>query len=489
MKKYFALFLLLPLLVLAQSQGVLTRFSPANGILVGTRNSPTTTAATSADVRALWSGTCNSSSFLRGDGSCQSISTTSAANPTASVGLSAVNGVASTYMRSDAAPVLSQAIVPTWTGVHTFDAVPAFNGGASGVTAPFSVDSTFVVSSLNADLLDGNSSSAFATASHNHAASDVNSGTFTVARGGTGVATLTGIAKGNGTSAFTAATSSDVIGLWTGTCNSSTYLRADGSCVASTGPSPGNSVNQVALGSSAGVSTDYMRADAQLALNQAILPTWTGQHTFNAIPIFNGGTSGSTAPFTVDSTFVVTNLNADTVDGQSASAFAAASHAHSAADVTSGTLAVARGGTGTTTSTGTGNVVLSASPTFTGTVAMAAATVGGSNVCRADGTNCPAASGPRHAYGYIAADGSGCSLFSSYANAGIASCTRTGTGAYSVNFSPAFSNVPLCVYSPTSDSTLIPTLNTGSTSLNSVVVKNTSGTATDGSFSIQCLGT
>lgn len=65
-------------------------------------------------------------------------------------------------------------------------------------------------------------------------------------------------------------------------------------------------------------------------------------------------------------------LDADLLDGQSSAAFAAASHAHSAADVTSGTLAVVRGGTGTTTSTGTGNTVLSASPTFTGTVAAAA---------------------------------------------------------------------------------------------------------------------
>ncbi len=42
-----------------------------------------------------------------------------------------------------------------------------------------------------------------------------------------------------------------------------------------------------------------------------------------------------------------------------------------AGNITSGTLAVARGGTGTTTSTGTGSVVLSAGPTFTGTVAAA----------------------------------------------------------------------------------------------------------------------
>src|SRR5690606_31601405 len=44
----------------------------------------------------------------------------SAANPSASVGLSAVNGSADTFMRSDAAPALDQGISPTWTGEHTF---------------------------------------------------------------------------------------------------------------------------------------------------------------------------------------------------------------------------------------------------------------------------------------------------------------------------------------------------------------------------------
>ncbi len=42
------------------------------------------------------------------------------ANPSATVGLLAVNGSATTFMRSDAAPGLSQAIVPTWTGAHIF---------------------------------------------------------------------------------------------------------------------------------------------------------------------------------------------------------------------------------------------------------------------------------------------------------------------------------------------------------------------------------
>jgi hypothetical protein len=42
------------------------------------------------------------------------------ANPSASIGLTANSGSASTSMRSDATPALSQAITPTWTGTHNF---------------------------------------------------------------------------------------------------------------------------------------------------------------------------------------------------------------------------------------------------------------------------------------------------------------------------------------------------------------------------------
>jgi hypothetical protein len=47
-----------------------------------------------------------------------------AADPTATVGLTVVDGTALTYMRSDGAPPISQAIIPTWTGLHTFDVFP-----------------------------------------------------------------------------------------------------------------------------------------------------------------------------------------------------------------------------------------------------------------------------------------------------------------------------------------------------------------------------
>lgn len=60
------------------------------------------------------------------------------ANPTGTVGLTAVNGVAGTYMRSDAAPPLSQAIAPTWTGTHTFANTTAnavFNNSGAALNA------------------------------------------------------------------------------------------------------------------------------------------------------------------------------------------------------------------------------------------------------------------------------------------------------------------------------------------------------------------
>ena len=54
---------------------------------------------------------------------------TGLADPTASVGLTAVNGTATTAMRSDAAPPIDQGIIPTWTGQHTFSAESVHNGG------------------------------------------------------------------------------------------------------------------------------------------------------------------------------------------------------------------------------------------------------------------------------------------------------------------------------------------------------------------------
>lgn len=60
------------------------------------------------------------------------IGTNLGGNPTASVGLTAVNGSAGTYLRSDAAPALDQGIAPTWTSTHKWtdnDEVQLGTGG------------------------------------------------------------------------------------------------------------------------------------------------------------------------------------------------------------------------------------------------------------------------------------------------------------------------------------------------------------------------
>lgn len=144
-----------------------TLFQPANGILKGTTTSYVTSAATSADVRSLWGGSCTSVTYLRGDGTCTTPS-----------GSGTVTSVALT--------------MPT-----------GFSVSGSPITG---------------------------------------SGTFGV------TTSLNGLLKGTG-SGFTTAASADVIGLWTGTCSSSTFLRGDGSCAVAGGggSTPGGSNGQVQI--------------------------------------------------------------------------------------------------------------------------------------------------------------------------------------------------------------------------------------------------
>lgn len=59
------------------------------------------------------------------------------ANPTGTIGLTAVNGTANTYIRSDGAPALSQAITPTMTGTWTFTKSGGGSAGAIYASAAF----------------------------------------------------------------------------------------------------------------------------------------------------------------------------------------------------------------------------------------------------------------------------------------------------------------------------------------------------------------
>ena len=102
----------------------------------------TTTSQVTASVGFQITGASTAGRYLRHNGTRYvdaAIQTADipglGANPSASVGLSAVNGVATTYLRSDSSPALSVAITPTWTGTHTFSNATysaLFSGGPTG---------------------------------------------------------------------------------------------------------------------------------------------------------------------------------------------------------------------------------------------------------------------------------------------------------------------------------------------------------------------
>ena len=73
---------------------------------------------------------CNGTNIVNAI-SANSIAGVVSANPTASLGLTAINGSATSFMRSDAAPALDVTIVPTWTGAHIWSAAATFNSTAS----------------------------------------------------------------------------------------------------------------------------------------------------------------------------------------------------------------------------------------------------------------------------------------------------------------------------------------------------------------------
>jgi hypothetical protein len=143
-------------------------------------------------------------------------------------------------------------------------------------------------------------------------------GTLPVANGGTGVTTLTGLVKGNGTNVMTAAVA----------------------------------------------GTDYQ---APLTLTT----TGTGAATISGttlnIPTPNDYTLTTASASTLGGVKVGNNLS---IDGSGVLS------ANINASSISGTVAVANGGTGVTSSTGTGSVVLSASPALTGTPTAPTATSG-----------------------------------------------------------------------------------------------------------------
>jgi len=206
---------------------------------------------------------------------------------------------------------------------ETVTAIPSFNGGATGSSPPFYVDSTFVVGNLNADFLDSQHASSFASATHNHDAAYVNDNA-----GEVGDPDVPAGALSPNRIAGTA---------WTSTNDGSgSGLDAD----LLDGQDAGNGAGNVPLNNGAlntNLNSDMLDGEHATAFatsghnhdHGALTGLGDDDHTqyfalsqnetVTGQPAFNGGTPGVSSPFTVDSSQTVTNLSADLLDGQDGS--------------------------------------------------------------------------------------------------------------------------------------------------------------------------
>jgi hypothetical protein len=309
-----------------------------------------------------------------------------------------LNGKAASVHTHDAANITSGTLAvarggtgvttSTGTGSVVLNTDPTFgaNVTVSGLTADRVVISnsskTLVSSSVtSAELgyVSGVTSgiqtqlNAKAAAAHVHDAANITSGTLAVARGGTGTTTSTGTGSVVLSTDPTFGANVTVSGL---TADRVLVSNSSKTLVSS-------SVTSAELGYVSGVTSGI-----QTQLN-AKEPTITGAATtitgsnLTVSRALVSDASGKVAVSAVTSTELsyvtgaTSNIQAQ-LNGKAASV-----HTHDAANITSGTLVVARGGTGVTTSTGSGSVVLNTDPTFRGNIILPGYGVPGDNQIQA----------------------------------------------------------------------------------------------------------
>jgi len=252
-------------------------------------------------------------------------------DPTATIGLTAVNGSAATGMRSDAAPALSQAIAPTWSGAHVFNGSVNLAGlllanGAEGISGQVlssqgaGLPGVWRTASGGAIELGYNFSTAVGTANPGSQKMSLNSAAYaavTIAVFNSLAFTnfdantiLSLLAPGNRIYIQARADASraavyevtgaatNQTGYWTvpvTLINSRGLMfanNADLNCVfilsSSGSVSVANPTATIGLTTVNGSASTAMRSDAAPALSQAISPTWTGNHTFSNAVQVNG---------------------------------------------------------------------------------------------------------------------------------------------------------------------------------------------------------
>ncbi|MGO9643015.1 MAG: hypothetical protein ACLP1Y_17115, partial [Candidatus Acidiferrales bacterium] len=221
---------------------------------------------TSTTVIGLFTGTCSSSTYLRGDGICA----TPAAGPTIST--NGTNNASQTFVNFQTSTTNTVGLTVTPSNPGTGNQIFEVTGGSyTGNAATASAWAT--ARNLAGNSVNGSANVAFANKFLAQGTSD--SGLSGAQFLG---ALATGILKSTTTTGVVSiAASSDVIGLFSGTCSSSTYLRGDGSC-----QTPAGSVST--SGSPAQYQTAVFASGTTIA---GIGPGTTGY------PLVSGGASAN----------------------------------------------------------------------------------------------------------------------------------------------------------------------------------------------------
>lgn len=208
------------------------------------------------------------STALTWNGSPLLSAATAFANPTGIIGLATVNGVATTAMRSDAAPPLSQAIAPTWTAQHIF-------------SLPGTTNAAILISSAQPQS-DFNETDA--AANNRRWRWEVQGEQF-----------LGRTVNDANSAAVTWLAVDRTLNVVDSIALTSTALTWNGNPLLSTATAFANPTGTIGLATVNGVATTAMRSDAAPPLSQAIAPTWTAQHIFSLSGATNAAILASSA--------------------------------------------------------------------------------------------------------------------------------------------------------------------------------------------------
>jgi len=212
----------------------------------------------------------------------------------------------------------------TAAGNATITGTITFNPAGS---APFATTKTGVVTNFNADRLQGEAASAFADASHAHAGTAITSGKIgnTYLNTGTGNGLDADTVDGLEAAAFVDRTTAQPIG---GIKSFTAIPNFNGGTTGASAPFTVDSTYVVSNLNADLLDGIEAAAFAEIGNTETISAVWT----FSAIPVFNGG-DVTHAPFTVDSTYKVANLNADLLDGVSIAAIVQTTGAQNVAGI------------------------------------------------------------------------------------------------------------------------------------------------------------